>query len=250
MQAAAAEEIKLKNEELYKLTAEKDKFFSIIAHDLRSPFNRFLGFTNLLVDELDSLTLEETRKVAGLVRNSAKNLFRLLENLLDWSRLQRGITTFQPESFCLMPMISEIMHPLKNWADKKGIKIMFAIPPDLEVFADENMLAPTIRNLISNAVKFTCKGGIVTIAAKSITGNSVEILVRDTGIGMKPELVHDLFRFDVQTSRRGTENEPSSGLGLLLCKDFVEKHGGKLWVETQEGKGSEFHFTIPYHTEA
>jgi signal transduction histidine kinase len=113
------------------------------------------------------------------------------------------------------------------------------------VFADQYMLASTIRNLASNAVKFTLKGGKVTIAAKSVPGHSVEISVRDTGIGMSPQMVDDLFRLDVQTNRRGTENEPSSGLGLIICKDFVEKHGGKLWVESEVDKGSTFYFTLP-----
>ena len=130
-------------------------------------------------------------------------------------------------------------------ADKKGVEIKYEIPSNLEVFADEYMLASTIRNLASNAVKFTLKGGKVTIAAKSVPGHSVEISVSDTGIGMSPEMVDNLFRLDVQTNRKGTEDEPSSGLGLLLCKDFVEKHGGRIWVESEEGKGSTFYFTLP-----
>jgi len=240
----AEEEIKRKNEQLIQVNAEKDKFFSIIAHDLRSPFNGFLGFTNLLVDELDSLTLKETRKIAGLMRNSATNLFRLLENLLEWSRLQRGITSFKPESFLLMPIVSEVMLPVMDLADKKGIELRFKIPQDLEVFADEYMLGSIIRNLTSNAVKFTSKGGEVTISANSASGGSVEISVKDTGIGMSGVLLGDLFRLDVQTSRKGTEREPSTGLGLIICKEFIEKHGGMLWVESEEGKGSTFYFSI------
>ena len=245
----AEEEINRKNEQLIQANAEKDKFFSIIAHDLRAPFNGFLGFTNLLVDDLDSLTVEETRKIAGMMRNSATNLFRLLENLLEGSRLQRGITSFKPESFLLMPMISEIMFSVIDTANKKKIKIKYAIPDDLEVLADEYMLESAIRNLATNAVKFTPKGGNVTIAAKTVPNNSVEISVKDTGIGMSREMIDDLFKSDVNTSRRGTENEPSTGLGLLICKDFIEKHGGRLWVESEEGKGSTFYFSIPYKAE-
>jgi CheY-like chemotaxis protein len=232
-------------EDLQKTNAEKDKFFSIIAHDLRGPFNGFLGMTKLLADELPNLAQGEIQKMAGAMRDSATNLFRLLENLLEWSRLQRGITSFEPGQFILMPMIAESMRPVIDLADKKGVEIRYEIQTDLEVFADEYMLASTIRNLASNAVKFTTKGGKVTIAAKTIPGNSVEISFMDTGIGMNSKTVADLFRIDVQTNRKGTENEPSSGLGLLLCKDFVEKHGGKLWVESEEGKGSVFYFTIP-----
>jgi PAS domain S-box-containing protein len=245
----AEEKIKHKNEQLIQANAEKDKFFSIISHDLRGPFNGFLGLSKLLAEDLQRFTPEDIKKIAGSMRDSATNLFSLLENLLEWSRLQRGITSFKPESFLLMPMIDDIMHTVMDSANKKEIEISYEIQADLEVFADEYMLASTIRNLASNAVKFTLKGGKVTIAAKSVPGHSVEISIRDTGIGMNHEMVHDLFRLDVQTNRRGTENEPSSGLGLLLCKDFVEKHGGKLWVESEEGKGSVFYFTIPSNAE-
>ncbi len=241
----AEAQIKLKNEELSKINSEKDRFFSIIAHDLRGPFNGFLGLSKLLAEDLPHLTQEEIKKMAGSMRDSATNLFRLLENLLEWSRLQRGITSFEPGQFLLMPMIAETMRPVMGEANKKEIEIRYKIPSDLEVFADEYMLASTIRNLASNAVKFTTKGGKVTISAKTTPGNSVEFSVRDTGIGMSPQMVDDLFRLDVQTNRRGTEDEPSSGLGLLLCKDFIEKHGGKIWVESEEGKGSTFYFTLP-----
>ena len=245
----AEEKIKHKNEQLIQANAEKDKFFSIISHDLRGPFNGFLGLSKILAEDLQNLTQEEIKKMSGGMRNSAINLFQLLENLLEWSRLQRGITSYEAEPFLLMPMIAESMQPVMDLADKKEIEISYEIPAGLEVFADKYMLASTIRNLASNAVKFTTKGGKVTIAAKTIPGHSVEISIRDTGIGMSPEMVADLFRLDTKTNRRGTENEPSSGLGLLLCKDFIEKHGGKLWVESEEGKGSVFYFTIPSNAE-
>jgi len=232
-------------EDLQKTNAEKDKFFSIISHDLRGPFNGFLGLTRLMAEELPGLTQEEIQKMAGSMRDSAINLFRLLENLLEWSRMQQGMIIFNPELIWWIPFIKECMRPITDSANKKGIEISYEIPKDLEVFADQYMLASTIRNLASNAVKFTLKGGKVTIAAKSVPGHSVEISVRDTGIGMSPQMVDDLFRLDVQTNRRGTENELSSGLGLIICKDFVEKHGGKLWVESEVDKGSTFYFTLP-----
>ena len=241
----AEEEIKLKNDELRHINAEKDKFFSIIAHDLRGPFNGFLGFTNLLAEELPGFTQGEIQKIAVSMRNSATNLFQLLENLLEWSRSQRGLTNFEPESFLLKSMIVESMHTLMDTAHKKGVGISFEIQEDLVVFADEYMLASTIRNLASNAMKFTKKGGNVSIAAKTVSGNSVEISVRDTGIGMSSTMVEDLFRLDVQTNRKGTDGEPSTGLGLILCKEFIEKHGGKIWVESTPGEGSIFIFTIP-----
>ncbi|MCX6277328.1 MAG: HAMP domain-containing sensor histidine kinase [Bacteroidetes bacterium] len=232
--------------ELKALNDNKDKFFSIIAHDLRSPFNVFLGLTRLMSEDLRDLTHTEIQKMAVVMRNSATNLFQLLENLLEWSRSQRGLIKFMPESFLLTSMIAESMRPLMDSASKKGIGINYEIPNDLKVFADESMLASTIRNLASNAVKFSRNGGNVIIAAKPIPGNSVEISVRDTGIGMSAKMVNDLFRLDVQTNRKGTDGEPSAGLGLLLCKDFIEKQGGKVWVESEEGKGSIFFFTIPH----
>jgi len=241
----AMEEVRGKNESLVKLNAEKDKFFSIIAHDLRGPFNGFLGLSKLMSNESHGLTQMEMTKMALSMQNSATNLFMLLENLLEWSRLQMGIISFAPESFLLMPMIAGTMRPEIDSAKRKKIEIIFAIPANIEVFAEKNMLASTIRNLTSNGVKFTRTGGTVTIAAKPGPGNSVEISVRDTGIGMRPELVDNLFRLDAQTNRKGTEGEPSTGLGLLLCKDFVEKQGGRIWVESEEGKGSTFYFTLP-----
>ena len=199
----------------------------------------------MMAEDLPTLTLVQAQKMASGMRDSATNLFRLLENLLEWSRLQRGITPFEPESFLLMSMMAESMHPVRDSANRKEIEISNAIPDDLKVFADKNMLASTIRNLTSNAVKFTRKGGKVTIAAKPGPGHSVEISVSDTGIGMSPKMIDDLFRLDVKSNRKGTDNEPSTGLGLLLCKDFIEKHGGKIWVESKEGVGSTFCFTLP-----
>ncbi len=235
----------LKNKELHELILTKDKFFSIISHDLRGPFNGFLGLSKLLAEDLDDLTQDEIQRIAVSMRDSSTNLFRLLENLLEWARMQQGGIIFNPDATRLITIIAETMRPVKDAANKKGIDISIEIQDDLEVFADAYMLASTIRNLASNALKFTHNGGKVTISAKAVPGNSVEITVKDTGIGMTSAMVDDLFRLDVQTKRRGTDDEPSSGLGLLLCKDFVEKHGGKIWAESEEGKGSTFCFTLP-----
>ena len=237
-------ELQQQSKELSELNATKDKFFSIIAHDLRGPFTGFLGLTQIMAQESESLSREEIQEYSALMKDSAANLFRLLENLLEWARSQRGLTKFMPESLLLMPIITEIMRNVISSATKKGIEISSQIPVGLSVFADEYMLASTIRNLTTNAVKFTRKGGKVSISAKPLPGNRVEISVTDNGIGMKHEMVNALFQLDVQTNRKGTENEPSSGLGLLLCKEFVEKHGSKLCVESEEGKGSIFTFTI------
>jgi len=239
------ERLRLKNEELLQINAQKDKFFSIIAHDLRSPFNAFLGFTRMMVEDLPTLRLDQIQKIALTMRDSATNLFRLLNNLLDWSRMEQGLIPFDREVIRLLPLIDESMRMLKEVAFLKGIEMIRDIPDDLEIFADGNMMETVTRNLVSNAVKFTPRGGKVSISAKLIPGNTVELSVSDTGIGMDLEMMKELFRLNLKTSRKGTDNEPSSGLGLILCKDFIEKHGGKLWVESEEGKGSTFYFTIP-----
>ncbi len=241
----AEEEIQLKNEELHRINVEKDKFFSIIAHDLRSPFNGFLGLTEIMVEELPTMTMDEIRKIALMMRTSATNLFSLLGNLLEWSRMQRGLTTLSCESFLLMPKISESMVFVMEGANNKSIEVCYNVSDDLVVYADRNMVGGMIRNLVSNAVKFTPRKGNITISAKTIEDSFVEISVKDSGIGMDKEMVDHLFILDVNTSRNGTEGECSTGLGLILCKDFVEKHGGKLWVESEEGKGSTFRFTLP-----
>jgi PAS domain S-box-containing protein len=245
----AEEEIKRKNEELQKINAEKDKFFSIIAHDLRSPFNAFLGLTRMMEEELPSLTLDEIKMFAVSMRKSANMLFHLLENLLEWSRMQRGLISFKPESFLLADEVASSIMLIQDDADKKQISIKLQIPEDLVVKADEQMIESLMRNLVFNAVKFTPNGGEITIAAKKIPGNFVVVSVRDTGIGMSKVMQDKLFRLDEQTHRKGTDGEPSTGLGLILCKDFTEKHGGTIWAESEVDKGSTFFFTIPYKTD-
>ena len=243
------EEIKLKNEELLKLNSEKDKFFSIIAHDLRSPFHSFLGLTEIMAEELPSLTMEEILEIATSMRSSAINLFHLLENLLHWAKMQQGLIPFNPEVIQLLPIVYESIALETEHARKKEIEIVYEIPDDIEVFADSNMLQAVIRNLFSNAVKFTPKGGKISLSTKITEDKSIEISIENSGIGMSSVIVDNLFRFDVKTNKKGTDSEPRTGLGLLLCKEFVEKQGGKIWVESEEGKGSVFHFIIPCNTE-
>jgi signal transduction histidine kinase len=249
-QKLAEAEIKHKNEELRFSNAEKDKFFSIIAHDLRSPFNGFLGLTEIMVEKLPTMSLDDIQKIALVLRNSATNLYRLLGNLLEWSRMQRGLTEFAPSTYLIMPKITESLMSVLSIADKKGIPISYDIPEDIEVFADVNMFECIIRNLVSNAVKFSNKGEGIVVSAKICNDWFVEISVKDQGIGMNLEMINNLFRLDANTCRRGTENEYSTGLGLIICKDFIEKNGGKLSVESDpEGisgdKGSTFSFTLP-----
>ena len=248
-------EIKRKNEELSSLNTEKDKFFSIIAHDLKGPFNGFLGLTQVMAEELPSLSLAEIQKIAVSMRNSANNLYRLLENLLDWSQIQKGAFPFNPEGFQLDLVFGSCVNMIHESAKNKNIEITTDIAEGLLTFADKNLIQTVIRNLVLNALKFTPKGGKVSLLAKAASDNNIEISIRDTGIGMNRKMVENLFRIDVQTNRKGTEGETSTGLGLLLCKEFVEKYGGKIWVESEEanlpdGKagGSTFYFTLPIYT--
>ncbi|MCX6277846.1 MAG: DUF3365 domain-containing protein [Bacteroidetes bacterium] len=241
----AEEEIKMKNEELLKLNAEKDKFFSIIAHDLRSPFNSFLGLTKIMAEELPSLSMDEIQKIAVNMRNSASNLFQLLENLLQWAMIRQGLFPENLNIIQLRPIVYNIIAMNTDAIQSKNILVSFDIPDDVAVVANRNMLQTALRNLISNAVKFTAKEGKISLSAKKANDKTIEISIQDSGIGMNPEMVENLFRLDVQTSRTGTEGEPSSGLGLLLCKEFIEKMGGRIWIESEAGRGSTFSFSLP-----
>ena len=241
----AEERIRAKNEELQKINAEKDKFFSIIAHDLRSPFAAFLGLTQLMVQDLPTLKRDNIQEIALLMKESATNLHSLLENLLQWSRLQQGIVAFNPHHFLLVEKINNSMHSVLEIAVNKGVEIVINIPVGMVVYADENMLESTIRNLATNAVKFTDKGGKILISAKSEPNGDVKISIKDTGIGMNEKMIEKLFRIDELSCRQGTNGEPSTGLGLILCKDFIDRHSGKIWAESTELMGSTFHFILP-----
>jgi PAS domain S-box-containing protein len=240
----AEEEIKLKNELLQTINSEKDKFFSIIAHDLRGPLSAFVDATQILTEEIQSMTLDEIRDITIHMKTSASNIYSLLENLLEWSRLRRDVMDFSPEKLNFKKKIGKCIDVLSESARKKQIEITVSIPDELEVFADNHMFDTIIRNLISNAIKFTNIGGKVSVSAKCNDDNSVEVKINDSGIGMTPELKNTLFHINKKTSRQGTEGEPSTGLGLLLCKEFIEKHGGKIWVDSEVGKGSTFSFTF------
>ncbi len=240
----AEEEIKRKSDQLELTNREKDKFFSIIAHDLRSPFNAFLGLTEIMAEELNSLSQDEIKSIAESMKKSARKLFSLLENLLQWSRMQQGIYEFQPIKINLKSIINHNIDLYKETCINKDITVINNINDKIEIEADAPMINSIVRNLISNAVKFTPRSGYITIFSKNIDDNKVEIYVQDTGIGMSEDFKKKLFRIDEQTSRTGTEGEASTGLGLLLCKEFVEKHAGIIKIESEEGKGSIFSFTM------
>ncbi len=245
----ALQSLKKSEENLQRINAEKDKFFSIIAHDLRGPFSGFMGLTQIMAEELQNLKTNEIQEMVVSMRNSSETLYRLLENLLHWARIQQGTFPFNPEVIELLPCVTESINLMLEPSKNKGIEIVNIIPDKLTVFADANIIKTVLRNLISNAVKFTPKGGKVCLSAKVNENNRIEIAINDTGIGMSQTMIDNLFRLDVQSNREGTEGELSTGLGLILCKEFVDKHGGRIWVDSEVWKGSTFTFTIPTSSE-
>ena len=231
-------------EDLQAMNSSKDKFFSIIAHDLRSPFTTFLGFTEILDEEFDTLPAEELRTIVTLMRRSASNLYQLLENLLEWSMLHRGVTQFEPKIVQLLPLVERCQDIIVDSASQKDIEVNVEISETLQVEVDIHMLLTIIRNLLTNAVKFTPRGGNIVISASMEEKHFVTIAVKDTGIGISADMLKKIFLIDTNNNTKGTEGEVSTGLGLILCKEFVEKHGGKIWVTSEEGKGSTFYFTV------
>jgi len=237
-------EMEKKNAKLEELNATKDKFFSIIAHDLKNPFNIILGFSTLVQESPDDYDLKETQSFVGMMHNSAQSAYKLLENLLEWSRSQTGRIEYKPHDLFLQNLVVENQKLCENMAASKNISIHHDIPDNLIVYGDYDMLNTVLRNLITNAIKFTHKGGEITISASS-QNDEIAISVRDTGMGMDEKTRNKLFKINEKITIVGTEKEKGTGIGLLLCKEFVEKHGGEITVESELGKGSEFKFTIP-----
>ncbi len=236
-------QIRLNNIELSKINSEKDKFFSIIAHDLRSPFTSFMGLTQILADELASLTLDEIQSYAESLKKSASSLFFLLENLLEWARVKRGQIPFYPKPISTLTLTTNGILAHIETAKQKQITIN-NFSPNITCIVDEYMITSIIRNLLSNAIKFTPEKGEINISANRLS-REVIITVSDNGIGMNSNIKDKLFNIDEQTNRSGTNDEPSSGLGLILCKEFIEKHQGKIWVESEENIGTTFYLSIP-----
>lgn len=223
--------------------SEKDKFFSIIAHDLKGPLGSFMGLSECLMDDIEQMSIKDLQEIANSMHKSANNLFQLLENLLVWSKARIGVTKPVVESVLLESLVYKVVHLYHVTAEIKGLKVekqnLY-----LMVDCDSHMLETILRNLLSNAIKYCMKGDRIVVSARQLQ-NEVEISVADTGIGMTDEIISGLFRLDTQVQRVGTAGEPSTGLGLLLCKEFVDLHGGKIWAQGNKGIGSSFHFTIP-----
>ncbi len=239
-----SEQLKESNQELSLLNATKDRFFSIIAHDLRNPFNVVSGFSEILLRNFDKLSPEKIHRFHEMIHTSSISGNNLLENLLQWSRSQTGRISYEPVKLNLLAVTEETVRLLEGDAERKHITFQQCIDSHQLVFADENMLKTIFRNLISNAIKFTGNDGTITLKS-SANQQSVEITVADSGVGIPEDTISKLFRVDTIVSTKGTSKESGTGLGLLLCKDFVEKHNGKIWIESTVGKGSEFKFTLP-----
>lgn len=237
--------IEEQKKELSLLTLYKDKVYSVIAHDLRSPFSGFIGLTEILADEMDTKLSPEHYKMVVELNKSAGKLHQLLENLLQWAQLQQGAIVAYPEHLPFSKMVDESLYAILEMAAKKDIALIIHIPEGISVFADRYLLESVLRNLTWNALKFTPRGGQVEISAYPDAGKIIVVEVSDSGIGMSPKILENLFHFDKTVNRSGTDGEPSSGLGLMICKEFIEKNGGKLHVKSEEGKGSTFTFTVP-----
>lgn len=236
--------VKHQNTELQNLNATKDKFFSILGHDLKGPLNSLSSFSNLLINYTDSLSKEEIQQLATDLDKSIKNLYALLENLLEWSRSQTGNIAFTPEAFDLTALLEENKSLLQAQAENKKITLVNNHTEPLTITTHKHSINTVIRNLISNSIKFTPEGGSITMDIKKENG-FVIVSIADTGVGMSREVMDKLFRIDAKHSTKGTANEKGTGLGLILCKEFVEKNGGKIWVTSEEGNGSVFSFSIP-----
>ncbi|KPL12068.1 MAG: hypothetical protein AMS26_18805 [Bacteroides sp. SM23_62] len=238
--------LKLQNSEkhLKELNSTKDKFFSIIGHDLRNPLNALLGFSELISGNSRDYTSEEIQRYSKIINEAAKNIHLLIENLLEWSRSQSGNIDYNPEQTELMPMVREIFKVFEIHADKKGVTLVSEIPQDIVVTADRNLLSTILRNLINNAVKFTPNGGQVRIFCEQ-NDSEITISIEDTGIGMSEKQLDNLFRLDSNVTMPGTSEEKGTGLGLILCKEFVDMHNGKIWAFSKPKEGSTFSFTLP-----
>jgi PAS domain S-box-containing protein len=238
------EEISRINAELRDAIAEKDRFFSIMAHDLKSPISGFLSLTKILVEDFENLTMKEVNKSLNALYKSSVRVFALLENLLEWAKLQQGLLTCSPSPYLLKEIVRTSLDFVHSLADQKEITLRDETPSDVIVNIDPPLIGTVIRNLLSNALKFSNRGGHVLVTG-SQDGGMVTVTVQDDGVGMDQETLAKLFSLDNKITRPGTEGETSTGLGLVLCKEFVEKHGGRIWATSSPGQGTTFSFTLP-----
>ncbi len=231
-------------DELDQANRTLKKFFSILSHDLKAPFFGILNLTDMMANDSNLFTIAEYSENSKLLNKSANNLYLLLGNLLEWAQMQNGTLAYSPEEFKLKDIITNNISKIDERASQKGITIINNVPDAVNILADENMINAVILNLLSNAVKFTNRKGQITINSVPIETGMIKISVKDTGIGMSETIIQKLFIAGEKVGTRGTAGELSTGLGLILCKEFVEKHNGKIWAESKIGNGSVFHFTM------
>jgi len=240
----ANEALRESEKNLMELNATKDKFFSIISHDLKNPFSSLLSISELMVDSFDDAGREDHRAGFRKINQSVKHLLDLLENLLTWSRSQRGRIKYDPVRFNLSNLIRENINLHKILAEKKGIRLIALEPDEIYAYGDRDMINSVIRNLVNNALKFTGRDKKVEIKVSS-NDQDIEVSIVDEGIGIEQENMEKLFRIDEKFKARGTAGEIGTGLGLIICREFVEKNGGEITVQSQPGEGTTFSFTIP-----
>jgi signal transduction histidine kinase len=226
------------------LNSTKDKFFSIISHDLKNPFSTLMGYSDLLSEYFDDFSVEEKKSIISEIQNSTHRAYSLLENLLQWSKSQRGELQMLPERIDLSLIVSDNLANLNDEAHKKNINLISEIYDQTYALADYTTISSVVKNLLTNSIKFTNEGGEVKVTAKE-KGDLIEVIVSDNGVSISEEDIDKLFRIDVHHTSIGVTAEKGTGLGLVLCKEFVEKNGGRIWVESELGRGSDFKFTVP-----
>lgn len=238
------QELSIKNEELKKINSEKDKFFSVLAHDLRSPYNAVIGCSDLLLSDVEAKNYEGIEEYARIIQQSAQLAVNQLDNLMKWAQSQTGRMVVSPEYFGLSILVHEVILLLGASAQQKSIDVSNNVSFDIQVYADKEMVSTVLRNLISNAIKFTPTNGKITIECNMINGD-LTVSVSDTGVGIDTARIDKLFTIGEAASTKGTQNEKGTGLGLILCREFIEKNKGKIWAESSPGQGSLFHFSLP-----
>jgi two-component system sensor histidine kinase/response regulator len=244
LNATLEKKVELRTRELKELNATKDKFFSIIAHDLKNPFNTLLGFSELLITNINEYDKNRIGEFINIIFQTSKNAYMLLENLLEWSRSQTGRLEMAPSDIEIAELVDDNIDLIYNNASNKKLELNNRVDKKVKAYADSNMTNTIIRNLLSNAIKYTATGGRIEITSKT-ENNYVEVTISDTGVGIKEENIGKLFRIDENFSTKGTNEETGTGLGLILCKEFVKKNGGDIWVTSTPGKGSNFTFKLP-----
>ena len=241
----AENNLKESEKQLKDAVAAKDKFLSIIAHDLKSPFSALVGLTELLWEKHNKMNPDSREEIIKSIHSSTLKTYNLLENLLAWSAMHTGRKKIEPVGFILEDTIVDIIELFNEVIKRKKISLLFNNDSKTHVFADVDMINTIIRNLLSNAIKYTYSNGSISIIIEQHSAETVKITIKDSGIGISVENIEKLFKLDSNFSTPGIENEAGTGLGLILCKEFVEKNGGQIWVSSKAGSGTEFSFTVP-----